>query len=400
MLELLGCSAARLLGCSAARLLGHRPSPIAHRPSPIAHRPSPVARRPSPVASMRLLLTLLISFPVSAQVGVIADSASVARRAEQWETLGRLAQKGIAASSTPEDRCRFLLAGVLAQTRLWRFASAPARLRAFDAQCGTSTVASSEATMLADIRRELTLPPMPIGPADWTAVDQFWMMVDTLSLGVDPTRAQWRSLMATPGYRIAMISHGEIQRQIDIAFRRPRRAERDSLLGRRTEDLATISHLLDVAAARAELVRFRATLEPVIADIIAAAVKNASRFLPPGAADHAVPPLVTMTFIASDGYSQQPGIVLDLEHVRETGLTDLPSHEFHHSLRSLRNEGIADMIDKPHPLTGPPGMQWYVTARPLRMPQPIRRARFFHITRIRTAHSWRERFSRRSGRTP
>jgi hypothetical protein len=333
---------------------------------------------------MRLLLTLLVSsLPLSAQVGPLLDSAAAARRAEQWETLGRLAQKGIAASSTPEDRCRFFLDGVLAQTRLWRFATAPARLRAFDAQCGASAVASSEAAVLADIRRELILPPMPIGPADWTAVDQFWMMVDTLSLGKEPSRAQWRSLMATPGYRIAMISHGEIQEYIDIAFRPARRAERDSLLSRPTPDSATIAHLLNVAAARPELTRFRAALEPVMADSISAAVKNASRFLPPGGTDHVVPPLVTMTFFALDGYSQAPGIVLDLENVRQTGLTDFLSHEFHHwlssrfdrvgnvtgayarlygPLRALRNEGIADMIDKPHPLTGAPALQWYVTA--------------------------------------
>lgn len=84
---------------------------------------------------------------------------------------------------------------------------------------------------------------------------------------------------------------------------------------------------------------------------------------------------------ASDGYAQDPGIVLDLFHVRENGLGEFLSHEFHHAyagnldrtthvpnsgdtrfyqaMRQLKNEGIADMIDKPHPLVTPPGMQWY-----------------------------------------
>lgn len=332
---------------------------------------------------MRLSLALLFAAtPLTAQVQAFADSASAARQAGQWETLGRLAVRGTDAAKTQEDRCLFFLEGVLAATRLWRFASAPGRLKAFDDQCGSSALAAHEAATLADIRRELELPPMPIGPVDWTAVDQFWMMVDTLSRGIDPSRAQWRALMSTPGYRIAMISHSEIQRQIDIAFRPARRAERDSILKRASGDSTTISHLLDVAAARVELVRFRAGLEPVMPDTIAVAIKNASRLLPAGAADHAVPPLVTITFFASDGYSQQPGIVLDLYHVRESGLTNFLSHEFHHSLssrldrvgpvsgayarlyqslRALRNEGIADMIDKPHPLTGAAGMQWYVT---------------------------------------
>lgn len=324
----------------------------------------------------------LAAVPLGAQVQPIADSAAAARKAGQWEALGRLAQRGIAAANTPEDRCFFFFDGVLAATRLWRFASAPRQLSAFDTQCGKAAVATAEAETLADLKRELQLPPMPIGPVDWSSVDEFWRMVDTLSRGIDPQRSQWRALMATPGYRIAMISHPEIQRLIDITFRPSRRAERDSILRRHTEDSATIAHLMDVGAARAELVRFRAQLEPHVLDTIAAAVKNAARFLPPGGADH-VTPLVTITFFAEDGYSQQPGIVLDLYHVRDNGLTDFLSHEFHHAfasrfdrvrapagayarlyqpLRALRSEGIADMIDKPHPLTGPPSMQWYVTA--------------------------------------
>src|SRR5262249_48679199 len=202
-----------------------------------------------------------------------------ARRAEQWELLGAVAARGIAAATTPEDRCQFFLDGVLAATRLWRFASAPNRLKAFDDQCGRSQVAANEAVTLAEIRSELTLPAMPIGPVDWTAIDRFWPMVDTLARGSDPSRAQWRSLMATPGYRIAMLSHPDIQRLIDITFRPARRAERDSLLTRASGDSSTISHLLVVAADRAELEHYRASLEAAITDTIAAAVKNASRFL-------------------------------------------------------------------------------------------------------------------------
>jgi len=212
------------------------------------------------------LALLLAASPLAAQISTISDSATAARQAGQWEQLGALAARGIVASNAPEDRCQFFLDGVLAATHLWRFASAPGRLQAFEAQCGRSEVAA---------------------------------------------------------------------------------------------------------------------LEPAMPDTIAVAVTSAARFLPAGAAEHAVPPLVTITFFASDGYSQQPGIVLDLYHVRENGLTNFLSHEFHHSLSSrvdrvgqvtgayarlyqplpaLRNEGIADMIDKPHPLTGPPGMQWYATA--------------------------------------
>ena len=349
----------------------------------LARRPGAGGVESSPMRLPLVTGLCLAAAPLAAQLQPIADSAAAARRAGQWETLARLAQKGIAASTTTDDRCRFGLDGLLAQTRLWRYASAPSQLSTFDARCRSSAIATADAATLEEIRQELKLPPMPVGPVDWTAVDEFWRMVDTLSRGIDPQRSQWRSLMATPGYRIAMISHPEIQRFIDVAFRPTRRAERDSILRSHTDDSATVAHLVYVGAARAELVRFRAQLEPRMTDTIAIAVKNAARFLPPGATDGVAPPLVTITFFASDGYSQQPGIVLDLQQVRENGLTGFLSHEFHHSfssrvdraraptgayaplygpLRSLRNEGIADMIDKPHPLTGPSGMQWYVTA--------------------------------------
>jgi hypothetical protein len=170
---------------------------------------------------------------------------------------------------------------------------------------------------------------MPTTGVDWSGVDQFWMAVDTLSRDIEPSPAQWRALLISPGYRIATISHPTIARAIELAFKPSRRAQRDSVLARLSEDSATIAHLLAAAAARDDLKRFRAALAPHVADSIAYAIRNAGRFLPAGATDHA-PPLVTFTIFASDGYSQEPGVVLDLYHVRETGLADFLSHEFHH----------------------------------------------------------------------
>lgn len=245
--------------------------------------------------------------------------------------------------------------------------------------CANTNVMKQSARDIEEIRRVFSLPPMPTG-VDWTAVDQFWMAVDTLSRDIEPSPAQWRALLISPGYRIATISHPNIARAIELAFKPSRRAQRDSVLSRRSEDSATVAHLLAVGATREELKRFRAVLQPLVADTIAYAIRNASRFLPMGAADHP-PPLITFCIFASDGYAQEPGIVLDLYHVRENGLGDFLSHEFHHAyassfdrttygsgggdarfyqaIRQLKNEGIADMIDKPHPLLTTPGMKWY-----------------------------------------
>jgi len=331
----------------------------------------------------RKLLTglTLAAGPLAAQTPSIADSVAALERAGKWEAAARLIDPGLAAARTTEERCALLFDGLLAGTRLWRYAGAPRQLRAFDDECAASKVATIEARRIADLRQELDLPPMPVEPVDWTAVDQFWMAVDTLSRGIEPSRAQWRALVTSPGYRIAMLSHSDLPRLIDIAFNPARRSERDSILSRPSSDSGTIDHLLSAAAARDTLRQYRAAIEPTIGDTIAAAIRSAARFLPDAATDHTAPPLVTFTLFAADGYSQQPGIVLDLYHVRETGLTTFLSHEFHHSfasafdrtrpppgapdlrlylaIRQLRGEGIADMIDKPFPLREPPDMQWY-----------------------------------------
>ena len=329
-----------------------------------------------------LLVSATAASAAMAQSRSTSDSVMALNRAGKWELAGQLALSGMRSAANLEERCALFVGGLYASARLNQLSDGPAKLKAFDNMCASTNVVRQSARDIEQIRRDLSLPPMPAGGIDWSAIDQFWMAVDTLSRDIEPSPAQWRALLVTPGYRIAIISHPTIARSIELAFKPSRRAERDSVLRRASDDSATIAHLLVAAAAREELKRFRVTLTPAVADTIAYAVRNAGRFLPAGATDHP-PPLVTFTIFASDGYSQDPGVVLDLHHVRETGLGDFLSHEFHHHygsaldrttyapssgdnglyqmIRQLKNEGIADMIDKPRPLVEPPSMQWYAT---------------------------------------
>jgi hypothetical protein len=331
------------------------------------------------VPSNVMLCLALTARVVAAQSRPLSDSVAALNRAGKWELAGKLAVTGMRAATEVEERCALFIAGLYASARMHQFSDGPGKLKAFDTMCANSIVAKHQARDVEQIRRDLSLPPMPTGGVDWSAVDQFWMAVDTLSRDIEPSTAQWRALLVSPGYRIALISHPNIAHDIELAFKPSRRAERDSVLRQPSNDSSSIAHLLATVAAREELKRFRATLAPVVADTIAYAVRNAGRFLPPGATNHA-PPLIAFTIFASDGYSQDPGVVLDLQHVHETGLGDFLSHEFHHEygsaldrtthgaggdtrlyqvIRQLKNEGIADMIDKPHPLVQPPSMQWY-----------------------------------------
>ena len=326
------------------------------------------------------LLLVSAASVAMAQTRPMSDSVMALNRAGKWEQAGQLASASLRSAPNVEERCALFIGGLYASARMLQFANGPGQLKSFDDMCANTMVAKQYARDIEQIRRDFDLPPMPSGGIDWSAVDQFWMAVDTLSRDIEPSPAQWHAMLTTPGYRIAMISHPTIAHLIEIALKPSRRAERDSVLRRSSEDSATVSHLMTVVAARAELARYRAALEPVVPDTIAIAVKNASRFLSAGAVDHP-PPLVTFTVFTSDGYAQAPGIVIDLQHARENGLTDFLSHELHHEfgsrldrtiggstpdgrlygvIRQLKNEGIADMLDKAqHPLVTPPSMKVY-----------------------------------------
>jgi len=115
------------------------------------------------------------------------------------------------------------------------------------------------------------------------------------------------------------------------------------------------------------------------------AVRHAARYLPPGATEAQDPPFVAVAIFRYDGYAGSDGAVIDLLYVFDNGIVSLLSHEFHHVyagrlndvtfllpdaadamlmrvLFALRNEGTADLVDKPHPLVArSAGMEGYAT---------------------------------------
>jgi putative zinc-dependent peptidase DUF5700 len=223
-------------------------------------------------------------------------------------------------------------------------------------------------------------PPMPTTGLDFTAIDAFWPVVDVLQKGTDPTDAQWQALLRTPGSRLAQIAIGPVLREdLELAFKPSRRTQFDSLT-KLTNDRATrLAHLVRAASMRAQLNAFRDSLTRTAP--LAEAVRTAARYLPPGATQVGEPPLVAFAIFRNDGYSLGPGVVVDLLNAYEADLVLFLAHEFHHTytgraqeaalgagtgmkenpadvqLRSavaaLRNEGIADLVDKPYPLAWP-----------------------------------------------
>lgn len=171
---------------------------------------------------------------------------------------------------------------------------------------------------------------------------------------------------------------------MEIAFRPSRRGEFDRLSKGSDDRASRLAHLTLAASQRASLIALRDSLAR--STPIADAVALAARFLPPGATRTGSPPLVAFALFRDDGFSLPDGIVVDLMNAHGGTLVPILGHEFHHSylnrlnrplpagagsaadaalrdaLHDLRNEGIADLIDKPYPFSYPnPAMAGYVT---------------------------------------
>jgi len=222
-------------------------------------------------------------------------------------------------------------------------------------------------------------PAGPTGAAtpraglDFSGVDEFWKVVDVLTRNAEPVEAQWHALLVTPGYRFAEISIGTtMRRDLELAFMPSRRAEFDSLTKLGNFRAARLEHLVRAVSHRPQLDSLREFLSRT--SPVADALRLAQQFLPPGATSVGEPPPVVFAVFGNDAYAQEQGIVVDLLHVLETPLIPMLAHEFHHAylgrqnqalaeedrhtadavlattLLRMRNEGLADLIDKPYPL--------------------------------------------------
>ncbi|MEP6495475.1 MAG: DUF5700 domain-containing putative Zn-dependent protease [bacterium] len=232
-------------------------------------------------------------------------------------------------------------------------------------------------------------PPYPKTGIDFSGVDQFYKIADILAKDVEPSEAQWRALLATPGYRIVLIENDEMRALIDLALKPSRKPKRDSVFKTDGDGARVLNHLITAAHNRADVLKTCAILERSLRDSIAAAVPRTTRYLPKGTIERFPTPLIAFAVFADDGFAEEPGILLDPLYVQENGIVELLSHELHHSytgmihhvkrrsafegqprpadldlffaVMHLRNEGIADQVDKPYPLPSNPKMTWYAT---------------------------------------
>ncbi|MEO6877516.1 MAG: hypothetical protein ABI205_03480, partial [Gemmatimonadaceae bacterium] len=208
--------------------------------------------------ALAALLATGVSAHLAAQTGSLADSAMALVRAGLYDQATKLAIRGVAETPSNDERCGLMFSAMYALTRQGEIDIAREQYRTYDQQCSPLESSAKYLSDLDILRVEWSMPPIPRTGFDFSSLDRFWSVVDTLSRGVEPSSHLWRSLLARPGYRMVLREHDGLQRLIDIAFRPSRQAERDSLVRTPGFDSTVITHLIDAGKHRTELVAMQA----------------------------------------------------------------------------------------------------------------------------------------------
>lgn len=306
------------------------------------------------------------------QARLSTDSAKLLNRVGRWTDALTWARKQL-PSAGADDKCALradILSSFLAMGLL---DAAAGELKGFDEACGSSVVAKQQSAEIARVRSAVSLPPLPTTGLDFSGVNEFWRMADMLLKDIEPSEDDWHRMASTVGYRLSLSEVPTTRSDMEIALRPSRRAEFDSLTKLQTDQAGRLSHLVRAVRNRAALARYQDSVRTSLP--VQQAVTLASKYLPPHATERTEPPLVAFALFRDDAYSTgSGGVIVDLDNVYVSGgLTLLLAHEFHHSylaglsaihfptgndpsvplvraLNNARNEGIADLIDKPHPL--------------------------------------------------
>jgi hypothetical protein len=311
----------------------------------------------------------------------LADSVTRLNILGKWDQAAVLARVSLNGNLPVDEHCGLLFGLAVADARVGRLDDAGAALDRFFEPCRGVASVARDVGAADSLRREVRLPPLPRTGIDFSGVDAFWHVADVLAADREPSEPEWTALFRTVGYRLAIRYAPTMRSDLEIALRPSRRATRDSL-ARTSSDLfpKRAVYLSHVYADRVALAALRDSIAK--APPLERARSLTSRFLPPHATEGKSLPLVAFAFFTDDAYPVgAEAILVDLEHVRRgSDLTLLLAHEFHHAfvadlsaltfpsgrdpsvtlvraLSAARNEGVADLIDKPYPLIrkGPAG---------------------------------------------
>jgi len=322
------------------------------------------------------MLAILVTVYAPAQR--LADSAARLNASGHWQEALKVASSRPALSSGQDraESCRLLAQLLVAYDHLGRLEDGAAHLKRYDETCDKVKLDAVDSELLRVTLRDLRLPALPNSGLDFSGIDRFWRVVDTLSHDREPSEALWHSMFVTPGYRMSFFNVQPLRSDFELAFRPSRVHDRDSILARKSDEADRLRHLNRAIAQRRELERFRDSLART--NVTREALAITAGFLPPGITRGTKPPFVAFAVFREDAYATGPRTVcVDLIRALDGGLDVLLAHEFHHTflyaitrvpivsddsadaelmntLTAVRAEGLADLIDKPSLLAAPP----------------------------------------------
>ena len=212
--------------------------------------------------------------------------------------------------------------------------------------------------------------PERSSPIDFSGVDHFWSIAETLERDETPTPEAWEALFATPGYAV-MVAHDNsdslLQKVLPVALMPSRAREHDAWKEAGAWEGILADHLRSAVERRPRIEAFRRSIQD--RDLACEAAREASAWLPVSGSP-TPPPAVSFILLEPDarGYER---IVMDLAFALdiEDWFDRMIAHEAHHVLRrplmvvepppgefaerdllhgveQLQAEGIADQIDK------------------------------------------------------
>ncbi len=205
---------------------------------------------------------------------------------------------------------------------------------------------------------------------DFSGLERFWEIYETLRADREPEREQWDRLFATPGY--AALEEREHKRKVlsealRLAYMPSKREQLDAVIKKGGWLAYVLPHLQKVPLLRAELTAFQSRIGST--KLMIRAAKRTQELLPPGLTRRYPPPPVSFIFFAPDGRGYPKIIVADLLNMMlYPEIERFFAHELFHFYRrylvtsqldyaeadvplmeiltNVQEEGIADQLDK------------------------------------------------------
>ena len=235
---------------------------------------------------------------------------------------------------------------------------------------------------LAVAARAQILPP---GTVDFSGVDAFWKVSESLQLNKLPAESAWDSLFNTPCYAyLRQNENRNVLMQRFIKAYLPSNEESKTSAQNPYEERIK-NHLITAGHQRKSIERFVDSLRRI--DLLKNSLPLTQQYLPDGFVKDKTElyPPIAFGIFEPDGKADGEIIVIDAAFAMDIDLTKFLAHEAHHffmskirskmrkapegveeilrSIRQLHLEGIADLIDKRSILATPATLtekdDWY-----------------------------------------